>query len=222
MKLVNSKYNLSIEFNENESYSLVVENKEYMQDIVENLIRQVKGENGDFILSENKEMNISKNIYFIVEPFTIEFNDRKIMSKLYEKLLLITNDYPEAYNIINTDIVQALEKVTTDSEYSNIEYNFEFDWKGLFKLYNIRIGEDYNSLFEKIQEYIKILVDIMSIKVIVFLNLKEYLSNEQMDAIQSMCQYKKIILFMLESQERDRLSNEKIFIVDKDRCLIVK
>lgn len=115
MKLVNSKYNLSIEFNENESYSLVVENKEYMQDIVENLMRQVKGENGDFILSENKEMNISKNIYFIVEPFTIEFNDRKIMSKLYEKLLLITNDYPEAYNIINTDIVQALEKVTTDS-----------------------------------------------------------------------------------------------------------
>ena len=168
MKLVNSKYNLSIEFNENESYSLVVENKEYMQDIVENLMRQVKGENGDFILSENKEMNISKNIYFIVEPFTIEFNDRKIMSKLYEKLLLITNDYPEAYNIINTDIVQALEKVTTDSEYSNIEYNLEFDWKGLFKLYNIRMGEDYNSLFEKIQEYIKILVDIMSIKVIVY------------------------------------------------------
>ena len=222
MKLVNSKYNLNIEFGENESYALIVENKEYMQDIVYNLLKQTNGGVGDFVLSDEKELNISKNLILITEPFTIEFNDRKITGKLYDKLVDIAKDYTEEYNLINSNVVNALDKVTNSIEYSNVEYNLEFEWKNLFKLYNIKIGEDYSSLFDKIQEYIKILVDILSMKVIIFLNLKEYLHKEQIEDIQKICEYKKVSLLLLESQERNKLDNEKTFIVDKDRCLIVK
>ena len=47
MKLVNSKYNLDIEFEENISNTLVLENKQHMIDVIQNLILQLKGDEGD-------------------------------------------------------------------------------------------------------------------------------------------------------------------------------
>ena len=54
MKLVNSKYNLDIEFEENISNTLVLENKQHMIDVIQNLILQLKGDEGDFVLSAEK------------------------------------------------------------------------------------------------------------------------------------------------------------------------
>ena len=40
-----------------------------------------------------------------------------------------------------------------------MEYNLEYEWKSIFKLYNVRIGENYNSLCEKIEEYVRSIPD---------------------------------------------------------------
>ena len=37
------------------------------------------------------------------------------------------------------------------------------------EVYNVRIGENYNSLYEKIEEYVKVLADILHIKLLIFL-----------------------------------------------------
>ena len=176
MKLVNSKYNLDIEFEENISNTLVLENKQHMIDVIQNLILQLKGDEGDFVLSAEKNVKFDKVVEFIC-------------SKI---------------------------------EYSNVEYNLEYEWKSIFKLYNVRIGENYNSLCEKIEEYVKVLADILHIKLLILLNIKEYLTKEEIDNLQKICFYKKIFLLLIESEERFVLDNEKTFIIDKDRCLIVK
>ena len=85
MRLVNSKYNLKIEFEENKSTELVVENKECMIDIVQNLLSQVDGIEGDFVLAAEKEMKMEKDVLFIIDPFSIDFNNKKIITKLYEQ-----------------------------------------------------------------------------------------------------------------------------------------
>lgn len=222
MKLVNSRYNLDIEFEENISNTLVLENKQYMIDIVQNLMLQLKGDEGDFVLSDEKNIKLDKEVEFIANPFGIDFNNKKIITKLFEQLSSVASECDEDYNSINRKIVSVLDCVCNSVEYSNLEYNLEYEWKSLFKLYNVRVGENYGSLYEKIEEYIKVLSDILHMKLVIFLNIKEYLTKEEMNNLQKICFYKKIFLLLIESEERFTLVNEKTFIVDKDRCLIVK
>lgn len=222
MKLVNSKYNLDIEFEENISNTLVLENKQHMIDVIQNLILQLKGDEGDFVLSSEKNVKFDKVVEFITNPFGIDFNNKKIVTKLFEQLIAVASECVEEYNFINGKIVGALDDICSKIEYSNVEYNLEYEWKSIFKLYNVRIGENYNSLCEKIEEYVKVLADILHIKLLIFLNIKEYLTEEEIDNLQKICFYKKIFLLLIESEERFVLDNEKTFIIDKDRCLIVK
>lgn len=222
MKLVNSKYNLSMEWEENKSTTLIVENKDNMLNIINNLINQLSGQEGDFVLSDEVKVKWEKQVDFVLEPFTINFNNKKILSKLYEQMFDVSKDEIEDYNSINNVIINAIDKVTQRVEYNNIVYNLDFDWKNIYKLYDVKIGEDYNNLSEKIEEYIKIIADVLHIKLVIFLNLKEYLSKIELENIQQICFYKKINLLLLESEEREKIENEKTFIIDKDRCLIVK
>lgn len=222
MKLVNSKYNLSMEWEENKSTTLIVENKDNMLNIINNLIIQLSGQEGDFVLSDEVKVKWEKQVDFILEPFTINFNNKKILSKLYEQMFDVSKDEIEDYNSINNVIINAIDKVTQRVEYNNIVYNLDFDWKNIYKLYDVKIGEDYENLSEKIEEYIKIIADVLHIKLVIFLNLKEYLSKIELENIQQICFYKKINLLLLESEEREKIENEKTFIIDKDRCLIVK
>lgn len=222
MKLVNSKYNLSMEWEENKSATLIVENKDNMLNIINNLIIQLSGQEGDFVLSDEVKVKWEKQVDFILEPFTINFNNKKILSKLYEQMFDVSKDEIEDYNSINNVIINAIDKVTQRVEYNNIVYNLDFDWKNIYKLYDVKIGEDYENLSEKIEEYIKIIADVLHIKLVIFLNLKEYLSKIELENIQQICFYKKINLLLLESEEREKIENEKTFIIDKDRCLIVK
>ena len=218
MKLVNSKYNLDIEFEENISNTLVLENKQHMIDVIQNLILQLKGDEGDFVLSAEKNVKFDKVVEFIANPFEIDFNNKKIVTKLFEQLIAVASECVEEYNFINGKIVGTLDDICSKIEYSNVEYNLEYEWKSIFKLYNVRIGENYNSLYEKV----KVLADILHIKLLIFLNIKEYLTEEEINNLQKICFYKKIFLLLIESEERFALDNEKTFIIDKDRCLIVK
>ena len=222
MRLVNSKYNLKIEFEENKSTELVVENKECMIDIVQNLLSQVDGIEGDFVLAAEKEMKMEKDVLFIIDPFSVDFNNKKIITKLYEQLSQIAKEENEGYDSINSEIVSTLEKICGCVEYSNVQYDLEFDWKNLFKLYNVRIGEDYKNIYEKLEDYIKILVDVLKVKLIIFLNLMEYLPYDKIDNIRHIGFYKKVSMLFIESEERKEFGDNNIFIIDKDRCLIVK
>lgn len=209
MKLVNSKYNLDIEFEENISNTLVLENKQHMIDVIQNLILQLKGDEGDFVLSAEKNVKFDKVVEFIANPFEIDFNNKKIVTKLFEQLIAVASECVEEYNFINGKIVGTLDDICSKIEYYNVEYNLEYEWKSIFKLYNVRIVENYNSLCEKIEEYVKVLADILHIKLLIFLNIKEYLTEEEIDNLQKICFYKKIFLLLIESEERFVLDNEK-------------
>ena len=159
MKLVNSKYNLDIEFEENISNTLVLENKQHMIDVIQNLILQLKGDEGDFVLSAEKNVKFDKVVEFIANPFEIDFNNKKIVTKLFEQLIAVASECVEEYNFINGKIVGTLDDICSKIEYYNVEYNLEYEWKSIFKLYNVRIGENYNSLCEKIEEYVRSIPD---------------------------------------------------------------
>ena len=86
----------------------------------------------------------------------------------------------------------------------------------------MKLEEHYDTLEGKLEEYIKVLSNIVRPKVVIFLNLKAYLEKRQMESLVVSSFYNKIPLLLIESDEKYQLENEEMFIVDKDRCLIVK
>lgn len=223
MRITNPKYNLIIEMEENRTDVLIVENPRSMVEIVGGLQKQCDGEEGDFVVSENNEIiKLEKNMCIVVNPFKVDFNDRKILNKLYSELKIIGNEYYFEKEEINAKIIQLLDSISTNINYNNIAFNLELEWETLFKLYSIKLEQNTDTFLEKIIEYIKILSGLCSIRILCMINIKDFLQEEELKRLYEMAFYNKIQLLLIESKETKSIDNENIYIIDKDRCLIKK
>lgn len=223
MKLVNVKYNIEIILEENKVDVLVVESPQIMTEIVSGIQLQCNGEEGDFVLSNgDKILKMDKCMSVVINPFSINLNEKKIVSKLYSELKVIGNEYFVEKEEVNSKVVQLLDRIVSDTMYNNVVFDLNLDWDGLFKLYTVKIENSAESLLENIIEYTKILSRLCEIKIVCLVNIKSYLDEEEIKQLYEMAFYNKIQLLIIESNEKTRIDNENIYIIDKDKCLIVK
>ena len=221
MRLYNSKYDFSIELIENQAYNIVIENATALSSVMESLYGQINGMEGDFILSEAEQiLPLPKNIVLISNPFEINCNDKKILNKLYQELQ--TNMQEQAFdffNDLNCNIINFLDLVINPVTY-NLEYSFESDFTGLLKLYDVKICVNADSLLEKIIDYIRAIKNICGIQVIAFLNLKQFLTVEELQQLYEFCFYEKVHIIIIGGVQTKLLPVEKSLIIDKDLCKI--
>ena len=222
MKLVYARYGLQIDMKENRVDTLVIENPFAMVELVSQLWEQSNGGEGDFILSFDKTLKIEKNMEVILNPFSLDFNNRKITSALYGVLEETANSYVLEKAEINSSCIQVLEQILLSQSYMGIEYELDFAWNELFKLYGVKITKDYSSLLEKLIEYIKIMATLCGVRVICLVNIKCYLNSEELLELIRNVHYNKIQLVLVESQEAEKIADENIYIIDKDNCLITR
>lgn len=223
MKLVNAKYNLEIIMKENKVDVLVIENPKVMTEIVGEIQLQCEGVEGNFILSDREKIiNLDKKMSIIINPFAIEFNDKKILNKLYSELKIAGSNFFLEKEEVNTKVVQLLEKVLSEVMYNNVTFNLDLEWEGLFKLYSVKLENREETLLEKITEYIKILSHLCGVEILCLVNIMSYLDDIEIKQLYEMAFYNKIQLLLIESKERPNADNENIHIIDKDKCLIVR
>lgn len=223
MKLVYTKYQLKLELKENIVNIVIVENSSIYTELIWDLYKQCNGEGGGFILSEeNKELKIPTNIELCIDPFSIDFNNRKILNKLYQELEEIGKNYTYEKSMINSKIVTYLDKIIFQSKYNNLVSNLDIDWISLFKIYDVKLDKTYMSILEKLIEYIKILINICNISILCLVNIKSYLTDLEIQQLYEMVFYYKIKLILIESSERRYNEYEKVLIIDQDMCLIYK
>jgi len=223
MKLVNSKYGIEIQFKENHVNILVIENPESMNDIINSLFLALKGESDDFMLWDDlKQIRMDKCTDILIDYFNIDFNSKKIISALYSEMNQIFEDEDITKALINKNIVDALDIGLLKIPYECISYNLDFEWKDLFKFYNVKIDSSYSTLEETIIEYIKIIVNFCSTKLLVLVNAHNYLSIDSLRNIYQMAFYEKLALLFIESHEYLQEPDEEMMIIDKDNCIILK
>ena len=202
MKLVCASFGLEMELLENYVTVLVVENAGYLTEIVSSLKKQSEGEEGIFVLAENDKIEkIDKKLALVIDPFSISINERKIINKLYTKL--------------GDELVLA-------SPFANLVYDLDYNWMELFKGFNVRFEEMAVTLVEKLVEYMHILTNLLGIKVLCLVNIKAYLNKQELMELYKVAFYNKINLVLIEMPEGEMIGEEKVYIIDNDRCLIVK
>ena len=89
-------------------------------------------------------------------------------------------------------------------------------------LYGVKIENETETVLDGLIEYIKILSQMMFVPILFLVNIKSYLSKEEVLELYKMARYHKVHLVLLESIEREIIDFEQLFIIDKDLCLIVK
>ena len=126
MKLVNVNYGIELKLEENIVNVLVVEHSQILSQIINELYQQCKEGGGDFVLSRKEKIyKINKEMALILEPFTINCNERKIVTRLYEELKLqIDETMIEETVEFNSKIIEYIENVTMKVPYMT---TFQFE-----------------------------------------------------------------------------------------------
>ena len=223
MKLVYPDYTYQMNFEEGKANIVVIESKREFRHLLEEILMQIEGNDGRFVLSDNDEiLKISTNMQCVIDPFALNLNNRKILDKIYalcKQEVLETELFLELEQLYS-NIYAFMEKVLEKIDYS-ITYTDEIDIKLLFKLVNLRLQSDSYDFLEKIIDYIKISHTLLGNRIFVFSNLRSYLESSELELLYKQMSYEKIFLLLIESQDVESISDcETKYIIDKDCCEI--
>ena len=156
-----------------------------------------------------------------MNPFGIEINNRKVIGKLYaelESIAQMESMYTKTLQIESL-MQQYLLELEHQSDYM-LTFDEQFGISTLLKTVNVRYEEFSTDFFEKMISYIKIIAKSMSVKLIVFVNIRSYLTKEQIQELCKEMQYQEVKGLFLENQERDCVEGVRRYIIDKDQCEI--
>ena len=207
-----------IELCENKNTVLALENKNFFRSFLLDLKNQINGESGEIVISENYEPINLKYICLISDFISIDLNEKSILNKVYSDLISISeNDVSEETEEFKSNALNYFSALISQSE---IELSFDdIDILNFLKSLKIRVDES-DTFLEKIIDLIKIYTFMFGYKLIVFVNLKEFVSENELSEIYKYCNYNKINILLIESFQKNALPNEKLIIIDDDLCEI--
>lgn len=223
MIITHAKNGLKIETDENQIPVLVLENQAVFSEFIEDFYRQCDGDDGEIVLSEEgKMMALSKSAMIVSDYFSLDLNGSRIRSRLYREMESAGIENGIEKDEFTRQGIELLEKIISSARFDHVVYDLDLDWSNIFKLFGLRIEEDYLSLQEKIISFLRIASELLNLKLVAFVNLKAYLSDQRLLEIYQIAKYLKLNLLLIESKESEALSSEKVYIIDKDKCLIIK
>lgn len=224
MKIINREWHRQIELEENVIHTLVFENKLYYREIILELLKQHKGLEGNFVLSEkNREIAFDKNSYFISDLFNIDINNKKILTKVYATLQKQVEEDIIEYNQLTSVIKRYFERLIFNNNL-DLEQDEEIDVMVLLKLGDFKIHFEESNYLEKIIKHVKILTDLCGVKVVFLIGLHSIFNEEEIKKFYKEICLNKINIVNIETQQYNNNSSEEykevVYIFDKENCEI--
>lgn len=201
---------------------LEIEDKTLFINIVQSINSLCYNQDSDeyiLLLNGDEQLSFSKDAYFIFDVLNIDFNDRKILNKLYSRIksnLYLDDDirekleshYIEMFNLIDSTL---------------LEFPFEFTFKtelvieDLLKLYGIKLINEGQSFMDKILYLIDLISMLDLCEVLIFCNIKSFFTNDQLEEIYKHIIHNQINVLLLEGSSTDQiLKYEKKNRIDMD------
>jgi CRISPR-associated protein Csn2 len=221
MRLVNTDYNLDIMLEENLVNIISIENPELFTRVVSDLSIQYETGDGHFLLSDqNKELRLDKVADYIFNPLDVDMNCKRFYMKFLQVLQEVSREYLyEDYLKLNSYAYQYIEKLTAELPYM-VTYDTEIAETALYKLYNVRIEDESDGLVKRLSYYVQLSQQLMNLKVIFMVNLKDFISSDELLELYKEFHYNKIQLVIIEARKSETLSGEKGVIIDRNQCII--
>lgn len=171
------------------------------------------------LLENNKEISISKNVLVISDIWNFDRNQKKIQTALYQYIEKeLQQDYEKKIEFEN--LMSQVENLISDI-WEELPFIFQYKdalLSDYLKMLGLKLS---GASAEKIIDRVLTIIDIVEYfnvaKVIIFINLKTFVSEYELNEIYKYAMYKKVKMLLIETgKEKKPIANEKIFFVDDD------
>lgn len=200
----------------------IIESPDLFTKYVQELYAQCGKNEGGFVFSEDgNEIDLSKVADMIMNPLGLDLNEKKIVSKLHLELVKTSVSeimYEKTAELTRyiADYIMNLE----DSANYTIQFSEKLDMAVLLKAMDVKYEEIEESLLEHLVRYIKLVVDLLDVRLLVFVNIRSYLNDDQFAALIQEIEYQEIKVLFIENQEKGCVEGGMRYIIDKDGCEI--
>lgn len=199
--------------------ALEIENKGCFFRTITNFINISNGELIEdiyFFNNEKEEIKIFNKIMIVSDLFNLDIIIKKYSNHLQK--LIIENANAEIINdltLIYQKFISKLKKSFENIEFS-ITFNDEFSLEQLIKLLKPNIKLE-NNLINNLYLLIDLEKTFKLNKLIIFVNLKQFLNKEELIEFYKYCMYNKVKILLIENQSYQiSLQNEQKLIIDND------
>lgn len=220
MKLVHEKIERHINFENANNYFLLIENPEEFFRLTQELVMQVNGEDGKWILSDIETLDIEKNLEVIYDYYTLSLNSKKADTYVKNQILKIAKegDFLEDLSRINVEIINLNNKLMKQIDLPLLA-NEDVTFEDLYKISNFSIVEEL-SLPEKLLDFVDLQIRLRNIKVVVLISPFSYFSCGTLCALIKQFEYRDLRVLLIDTQNHKLPKNFEKIIIDKDLCVI--
>lgn len=200
----------------------IIEEPEIFTNCIQELRNQINGMDGNFTVSEKEDiLSISKVAELIINPLEVNINDKKILTKVYSELERIA-----CQEEIYLDTQELLSKIS--GYLMQLEQNSSFileideniDLVAIFKATGVKLAQYADGFWETLIQYVKVVAEIAMKKIIIFVNLRSYVTEKQLEELLLQASYDEVYLLFIENVQRDCHDGIIRYIIDKDGCEI--
>lgn len=220
MKLVHPTIEKQIDFNISNCYEMVIENSNEFFKLTSDIINQSNSLEGNFVLSDGKLLDISKNCLVIYDYYNLNLMTKKISNLInFEVLEILKNgDFIEEFSSINKTLIDVSERVKDKLDFL-VETNQEFDYETFTKYSNFKVIKT-NVLAYDLQELIAIMQKLSNIKIIILINPNSFFNENEIKSLIKQLSYMQLNILLINNMQKYRLENINRIIIDEDLCEI--
>ena len=223
MKLAHYGWKMVIDWPENQAPVLAIESAKRFRRAVGELVAQTEGGTGDFVLSEGIEpLAFGKYCEVITDPFRMELNDRAAHAALvkWAKAVAVSPQCDLQTREVCQHVLAWAETIALESDEA-LSFEQEIDFAQLIKLCGLRFDDSAIELPERICRRMRIAQSFLRKDCFIFVNLKRYLEQEELEALYRSAFYRKMRVLLVENPcPQINKSYETAWIIDKDDCEI--
>ena len=181
---------------------------------------QAEGKSGKTIVSrDGKELTFAKCVEVISQFVPFELSRRSLVNKVIATIekKAIQESYTSTMEImtaIESFLMELIFDFPGDIVFQKIEIG------AIIKSIGIRFCEDYDSLGEKIIDYMELVTEYDQSKLFILINLRNFITDREAQLfIDTVLQHQYHVL-MIEGNAHSSLSKEKRYLIDLDCCEI--
>ena len=183
MKILNHRYFDVIKVAEDCPETLIIEEPVLFRNVIDELNCQIKNDEGDFIFSDDssKVLSLSKNMMLITDIYNLDAYLKQLKNKLAS---IITTNYSDVDG--KERLIEMLNeigiRVANNLPYS-VTYKTNVAFSDVVKFLDFSFDYSALSFLESLTEIISTSFEILKYKMLVTVNLKDYLEKRELDEI---------------------------------------
>mgnify|MGYP000183641383 CR=1 FL=1 len=208
-----------IDFDISNVYSLEIHNKKYLYRISSLLYFISNGqlvEEVECFDKNNKEIVITNKIRMFTEYFDFNFDSKKYTADITKYVLSNIEQY-DSESVLKTysKLCKLIDNELSKTELP-ISVSVDEGIDSIIKMFKLRIDQK-EDLLDNLLLLIDLEVALNTYKILCFVNLKQYLSKEELLELYKYATYNSIKIIMVESSKYEYVKEyEKILIIDQN------